>query len=97
MTILTCPFCGGKPYLESHQRGFVNGVSTHVCFVRCRECNARSPRVNLADYGAKSYSGMAIRDVVAAWNRRNYQPREIEFNEKGREMIRMEISRKGAV
>ena len=72
MIVKSCPFCGGKPYIEESQRGFVGGKSTHVCFVRCRDCNARSERVNIEDYGHTSRSSEAIERVVAAWNARVY-------------------------
>ena len=39
-----CPFCGGRPYIESHSRGFVKGVSCRVAYVRCTECNTRTER-----------------------------------------------------
>lgn len=70
MIVKTCPFCGGMPYIEEHSRGYVNGQSTRVCYVRCKECNARSPRVDLKDYGVTSHSPKAIQDVVDAWNKR---------------------------
>ena len=70
LIVKACPFCGGKPYIEESQRGFIDGQSTKVCFVRCKWCNARSKRVNLADYGCSSYSREAIDEVVAAWNTR---------------------------
>lgn len=65
-----CPFCGGRPVIEGSQRGFIDGVSTHVCYIRCHDCNARSPRVNLHDYGCTSTSHQAIREVAEAWNGR---------------------------
>ena len=39
-----CPFCGGKPYLETRHRAFINGETTRVAFVRCTECEARTQR-----------------------------------------------------
>ena len=76
MIVKACPFCGGKPYIEESQRGFVNGQSTKVCFVRCKWCNARSNRVDLKDYNCSSYSSDAIADVVETWNRRAESVRE---------------------
>lgn len=72
MIIKSCPFCGGKPYVEESQRGFVGGKSTHVCYVRCKSCNARSQRLNIEDFGHTSRSSEAIEKVVAAWNVRVY-------------------------
>ena len=82
MIVKACPFCGGKPYIEESSRGFINGESTRVCFVRCKICNARSERVNLKDYGCSSYSSQAIADVVASWNKRAGDVREFDLPEK---------------
>lgn len=79
MIVKACPFCGGKPYIEESQRGFVNGESTKVCFVRCKWCNARSNRVDLKDYGCSSYSHDAIMDVIEAWNKRIIKPKEYDI------------------
>ena len=65
-----CPFCGGKAVLEKAHRAFINGETTRVTFIRCDECNARSGRVRLSDYGCTSTSSAAISTVIAAWNRR---------------------------
>ena len=65
-----CPFCGGKAYLETGHRAFIGGITTRVAFVRCRDCNARSGREELRDYGCTSHSGEANAKVIAAWNRR---------------------------
>lgn len=78
----TCPFCGGRPYLEESQRGFVNGKSTHVCFVRCSVCNARSERVDLSDYGCSSYCGDAIKIVSESWNNRVEDTETVEIMTK---------------
>ena len=76
MIVKSCPFCGGKPQLETHQRGFVNGKPTKVCYVRCTFCNARSLRVDLEAYKKKNRSAEAIRDVVEAWNERTDEVKE---------------------
>ena len=68
--LLNCPFCGGRAALEKAHRAFVNGETTRVAFVRCSECNARSGRVKLSDYGRTSTSGEAQAKAIAAWNRR---------------------------
>lgn len=65
-----CPFCGGRAKLEPNFRAFINAKSTHVAFVRCTSCNARSGRFNLADYGCTSHSSQAERAAVTAWNDR---------------------------
>ena len=85
MIVKSCPFCGGRPRLETHQRGFVNGVSTKVCYVYCSFCNARSMRVDLAAYGRRNRSADAIRDVVDAWNDRAEGTKE--YNLKGDDKI----------
>ena len=85
MMIKSCPFCGGKPYIEESQRGFMGGKSTKVCFVRCKQCNARSNKVDLANYNCKSRSAQAIRDVVEQWNKRTTETKEFDIIERGRE------------
>ena len=86
MIVKTCPFCGGMPYIEEHSRGYVNGQSTRVCYVRCKECNARSPRVDLKDYGVTSHSPKAIQDVVDAWNKSilTIKPKLVSFRRRRR-------------
>lgn len=61
-----CPFCGGKPYLESGFRAFIGGETTKVTFIRCVSCNARSQRFPNADLGTRG----AIEKASAAWNLR---------------------------
>lgn len=73
MTIKACPFCGGKPYIERSSRGFVGGVSTKVCYVRCLCCNARSPRLDLSKEQRKS---RAVREVIEKWNDRSASTQE---------------------
>ena len=70
IVLLPCPFCGGKPYLERHSRAFINAQTTKVAYVRCTQCDARSQRVPLSDYGKTSRSAEAERVVINAWNRR---------------------------
>lgn len=65
-----CPFCGGKPYLETNHRAFINARTTKVAFVRCRNCNARTERIPLEKYGKTSHSFEAELDAIAAWNKR---------------------------
>ena len=65
-----CPFCGGKPYLERHHRAFIDGQTTHVAFVRCLVCNARSGRFKLAETGTENHSSVAEQMAVDAWNKR---------------------------
>ena len=65
-----CPFCGGKPYLESNHRAFIKGQTSRVAFVRCRECNARTQRFELKDFGRTAHSGEANQCAIEAWNRR---------------------------
>ena len=68
--LLPFPFCGGNAYLEKKHRAFVGGETCLVAFVRCVECNARSGRKKLSDYGRTAISAEAVHDAVAAWNRR---------------------------
>lgn len=68
--LLNCPYCGGEPMLERSFRAFVDGKSTKVAFVRCTNCNARSGRVNLSDYGHTSNSNEAENKAIELWNRR---------------------------
>lgn len=82
MIVKACPFCGGRPYIEAGQRGFVGGVSAKVCYVRCLECGARSPRVDLADYGCTSRSSKAVDDVLEMWNRRAENVVEYELKRR---------------
>ena len=78
--LLPCPFCGGKPYLERCSRGFINAQSTKIAYVRCLQCNTRSKRVPVSDYGKTSQSREAEREVVNAWNSRI--KKEVKNNEK---------------
>jgi len=68
--LLSCPFCGGKAYLETSHRAFINGETTKVAYVRCTECNARSGRFELKDFGKTSQSSEANALAIKAWNRR---------------------------
>ena len=65
-----CPFCGGKPYLETRHRAFINGETTRVAFVRCTECEARTQRFSIEVFGRTSYSGEANARAIEHWNRR---------------------------
>lgn len=65
-----CPFCGGSAYIEKKHRAFVDGQTCLVAFVRCVECNARSGRQKLSDYGRTAKSVEAVQAAVEAWNRR---------------------------
>lgn len=65
-----CPHCGGEAYLERKHRAFINAQTTRVAFVRCTECNARSGRYKLEDYGTRNASTEAERLAVESWNSR---------------------------
>jgi len=82
LSLKTCPFCGGRPYLEQAQRGFVNGKSTHVCFIRCSACNARSPRLDLSDFGRTSNCAEAVRLASESWNKRAENTEMVEVKTK---------------
>lgn len=73
-----CPFCGGAAYLERCHRAFINAETTRVAFVRCKNCNARTGRFKLEDYGKTSHSTEANEKAIEAWNRRaeDSDPRE---------------------
>lgn len=58
-----CPFCGGRPYIESGSRGFVKGVSCRVAYVRCVDCNTRTERIPISIGQSK-----AVQAVVRKWN-----------------------------
>ena len=65
-----CPFCGGKPYLETNHRAFIKAKTTKVAFVRCRNCEARTQRFELEAFGCTSRSSAANEKAIEAWNRR---------------------------
>ena len=65
-----CPFCGGGAYLEKRHRAFINAQTALVAFVRCKECNARTQRFKLEDFGRTSFSSEANARAIEAWNRR---------------------------
>lgn len=65
-----CPFCGGKPHLEKNHRAFIKSETTRVAFVRCHNCNARTERFELRDFGHTSFSYEANKKAIEAWNRR---------------------------
>ena len=70
MEIKSCPFCGGRPYLEKSHRAFINGESTRVTFVRCTKCHARSGRFKIEDFGHTSHSEAAEAKAIESWNGR---------------------------
>lgn len=72
--LLPCPFCGGKPQLESKYRSFIAGKSERVALVRCLKCGARASRVPLRQYGKTSHSIEAEQEAVAIWNTRISTP-----------------------
>ena len=60
-----CPFCGGRPYIESQSRCFINGESVRCAYVRCTECECRTQRVPI-----KPSQAEAVQKVVNSWNAR---------------------------
>lgn len=86
--IKKCPFCGGRPFIESSHRAFIDGKTTKVAFVRCSKCNARSGRVNLSDFNRTSYSTDANEKVVQAWNQR-INPYQNQWNQLKEELIKL--------
>ena len=65
-----CPFCGGHGILEYNHRAFIHGESTKVTFVRCGDCNARTARYELRDFGCSSHSSEACHMAIDQWNQR---------------------------
>ena len=60
-----CPFCGGRPFIESHSRAFLKGEPTHVAYVRCSECEARTTKIPIS-IGLSE----AVHRAVNRWNSR---------------------------
>lgn len=58
-----CPFCGGRPYIESGSRAYVKGESTRVAYVRCTDCNARTDKIPISVGQSK-----AVHAAVNKWN-----------------------------
>lgn len=73
-----CPFCGGKPYLETSHRAFIKAKTTKVAYVRCRDCEARTQRFELEAFGHTSRSEAANKKAIEAWNRRA-ESEELKF------------------
>ena len=65
-----CPFCGGRAKLEDGVRGFIGGKTTRVTYIFCTECNARSGRFKVEDFGATSHSAQATYSAIELWNKR---------------------------
>lgn len=62
--LLPCPFCGGAAHLERRQRAFIDGQSTRVALVHCKDCHARGGRYKLSDFGKGSHSAEAEQAAV---------------------------------
>lgn len=60
-----CPFCGGRPYIESHSRCYINGESTRAAYVRCTDCESRTERFPVS-LGQRK----AVDAAVNRWNAR---------------------------
>lgn len=58
-----CPFCGGRPFIESRSRGFLKGQETRVAYVRCSDCEARTSKIPVS-IGQKE----AVKRAVNLWN-----------------------------
>ena len=65
-----CPFCDGPAYLEKNQRGYARGGQSKFAYVRCLDCNARSAKYVLTDYGKTSHSKEAEQAATNHWNMR---------------------------
>ena len=68
-----CPFCGGRPYIESNSRGFVKGVSCRVAYVRCTECNTRTARFPVS-IGQREAVDAAVNRWNCRFNSISYTP-----------------------
>ena len=91
--LLPCPFCGGEAKLESRQRAFIDGKSTRVALVYCKDCHARAGRYKLSDFGKGSHSTEAEQAAVDHWNMR--KPETVtEFADRCRECGREKVLNK---
>jgi Restriction alleviation protein Lar len=72
--MLPCPFCGDeKPSVKTGEipdpAGGWGGPPEEFCFVECKNCKARSPKLT-KDYGTPEY--VRIMNAKSAWNQRSY-------------------------
>ena len=70
MELKECPFCGGEAYLEKSSRVYYKGKTAKAAYVRCTDCEARTGKVMISDYGCTSHSKDAEEKAVEVWNRR---------------------------
>lgn len=70
MRLKSCPFCGGEAYLEKSSRVYYRGKTEKAAYVRCLNCQARTGKVMISDYGFTSHSKEAEDKAVEMWNRR---------------------------
>ena len=70
MRLKSCPFCGGEAYLEKSSRVYYRGKTEKAANVRCLNCQARTGKVMISDYGFTSHSKEAEDKAVEMWNRR---------------------------
>lgn len=68
-----CPFCGGRPYIESRFRAFIKAETTKVAFVRCKDCHARTDRFPLS-MGQANAVQAAVNRWNCRWNDSVYYP-----------------------
>lgn len=66
-SIEKCPSCGGPGKLREKNRTVINGNTVRNCYVFCKRCDFRGPRVLYQDY---SESHMAEMVAIEKWNRR---------------------------
>lgn len=65
-----CPFCGGEAYII-HKHDYHISVLNPI-FVKCKKCGAETKTIEVSpEYCANDVA-------CSAWNRRTYQPEEIE-------------------
>lgn len=61
----TCPLCGGIPCMVTHGRGYVNGETTTVAYVYCKNCGMKTARIPISIGQEK-----AVDEVAFRWNMR---------------------------
>lgn len=65
--IKNCPFCGGHGTLAKKSKTVIKGELTYITYCYCADCNARSRRVILAEFGEQNDARLL---AINHWNRR---------------------------
>ena len=61
-----CPFCGGT-MLKITKAQLSNSKTGHSVYIRCKQCFARGPKVNVGDGDGP---GRETQAAAEAWNKR---------------------------